>query len=65
MEVGLGHLGYTPDVFWSLSVIEFRCAHDGWVEKTTGKHPRGGPGRMTRERLDDLMAQFPDDAPAG
>lgn len=65
MEIGLGHLGHTPDVFWAMSVVEFRRAHDGFLEKHTGKHPRGGPGRLSRAKFDALMAQFPDEAPAG
>jgi hypothetical protein len=32
LEVGLGQLGLTPDVFWQMTPYEFLCAQKGYFE---------------------------------
>lgn len=33
MQLALGHLGWTPEVFWSASLDEFQCALEGYEER--------------------------------
>jgi len=51
MRIGLTHLRLLPDQFWSLTPVELMLM--------AGIEPGGTP-TMTRARLDDLCAQFPD-----
>lgn len=62
MEIGLGHLRYPPDVFWRMTTREYEAACEGLLESYGGKNTkaRGGQG-MSSTRLNELMAQFPDE----
>lgn len=33
MEIGLGHLGLTPEVFWDMTPFEFSCALKGYEQR--------------------------------
>ena len=50
MRAGLGRLGLTPDAFWQLSPVELRMM--------LGAEPQSAP--LTRTRLEELAAAFPD-----
>ncbi|MGB8815142.1 MAG: rcc01693 family protein [Paracoccaceae bacterium] len=50
MRAGLQGLGLTPDVFWKLSPVELRIMLGA----------DGGAPPLTRARLDELAAAFPD-----
>ncbi len=50
MRVGLGRLGLTPEQFWRLSPVELRIM--------LGAEPQAAP--LTRSRLEELAAAFPD-----
>lgn len=55
MAIGLGVLGLTPAVFWSLTPKELNAA-------LSGKFGTGGNLQaLTRRDLTELMRQFPDD----
>ena len=56
MRVGLGVLRLSPDSFWSMTPIELCYALQG-----AGILPVGDGG-ITRERLEALMAAYPDHA---
>lgn len=56
MRLGLGVLRLDPDVFWSMTPVEFRYALEG-----AGVIPEGGG--MARSALETLMASFPDQTP--
>lgn len=59
MRLGLGGLRLAPDVFWAMTPAELRLALEG-----AGLVPVRGTGPMRSERLAELMAAFPDAAPA-
>lgn len=50
MRAGLHGLGLRPDQFWALTPIELMLM--------LGRD--GGQAGLTRDRLDSLLAQFPD-----
>lgn len=50
MRAGMGHLGLTPAVFWRLSPVELRIM--------LGAEAMAPP--LTRARLDELAAAYPD-----
>lgn len=50
MRAGLGRLGLTPEQFWRLSPVELRMM--------LGAEPQAAP--LTRARLEELAAAFPD-----
>jgi uncharacterized phage protein (TIGR02216 family) len=50
MRAGLGRLGLTPDQFWRLSPVELRMM--------LGAETHSAP--LTRSRLEELAAAFPD-----
>jgi uncharacterized phage protein (TIGR02216 family) len=54
MRVGLHGLGLTPAEFWHLSPVELRIM--------LGAEPQASA--LTRTRLDELAAAFPDARPA-
>jgi len=62
MKIGLGHLRYSPDVFWRLSLPEFFAATDGYLEsKGVRKGGSGGAqGAPTRAEADELFAKLDD-----
>jgi uncharacterized phage protein (TIGR02216 family) len=51
MRIGLTHLRLLPDQFWQLTPVELMLM--------AGLEPGTTP-TMTRARLDDLCAQYPD-----
>lgn len=57
MKIGLGHLRYSPDVFWKLTLPEFLAAVDGLME-SRGVRPAGGriADAPTREEVAALLA---------
>lgn len=50
MRAGMGHLGLTPMAFWRLSPVELRIM--------LGAEAMAPP--LTRARLDELAAAYPD-----
>lgn len=60
MEIGLGHLGWTPGTFWSATFPEFRAAVDGYIVAVGGKGSGGsrttggGARAMTARQRRDL-----------
>lgn len=54
MRAGMRGLGLRPDQFWSLTPAELALMLG--VDS-------GGPAAMTRDRLADLAARFPDAGP--
>ena len=57
MELGLGHLGMTPDAFWALTMPEFRAKLDGFKEFHGIKPPEKPPSVAA---IHDMMDYFPD-----
>ena len=55
MRLGFGALRLPPEVFWSMSPAEFRCALEG-----AGLLNVGIRIPMDRSRLEALMTSFPD-----
>lgn len=53
----MGILGWTPDEFWAATPEELTEAYEGRAEINGWKAKTPG---MTRKRLDELMAQYPD-----
>ena len=60
MEVGLGHMGFSPAVFWAMSLTEWRAAYRGYRHKVTGESA-DAPGAMTRADLDALIERCAND----
>ena len=61
MEIGLGHLRYTPDALWRLTMREYEAACEGLLESYGGKDTKARGGRgMSSSRLDELMKMYPD-----
>ena len=53
----LGHMGLRPADAWAMTMIEYDATWRGYAEK----HGIGrGPKPMTRSRLDELKALYPD-----
>ena len=52
LKLGLGDLGLSPDVFWSLTPVELMLL--------SGRSSHGAPV-LDRKALDALMAEFPDE----
>lgn len=56
MEIGLGIIGWTPQVFWKATHHELNRALDGWQEANGVQQEE----HMTREKLEEMMERFPD-----
>lgn len=57
MEFGLGFLRWTEPEFWDVSLRAWDCAVRGFLKsKGIGPRDRG----MSRKRLEELKAQYPD-----
>jgi uncharacterized phage protein (TIGR02216 family) len=56
-EVGMGIVGWTPDVFWASTPEELEDAFSGLSEKSGWKKRVKG---MSRKRLNELMKEYPD-----
>ena len=52
LKLGLGDLGLSPDVFWSLTPVELMLL--------SGRSSHGAPV-LDRKALDALMAEFPEE----
>lgn len=50
MRAGLLGLGLSPDAFWRLTPVELKIMLGG----------QAGPAALTRARLDELAAAYPD-----
>jgi hypothetical protein len=60
IEIGLGHLGFAPAVFWTLSFIEWNAAVTGYREKVTGSREDGPGESMSRADFERLAEAYPD-----
>lgn len=58
MRLGLGALRLPPEVFWSMSPVEFRLALEG-----AGLLAQHDPSPMDHRTLEALMAAHPDHPP--
>lgn len=56
MELAIGKMGMSPDVFWNLSFQEFYAGVDGFIEFHSG----GKPPPLRKDELEDLMERYPD-----
>ena len=56
MKIAFGHMHYSSDAFWSLSLREWQAAFKGYVQKTQGD--REAP--LDRTSLQSLMERYPD-----
>jgi uncharacterized phage protein (TIGR02216 family) len=54
MAIGLGVIGFAPEVFWRLTPKEFEAALRGRFG------PEAGVAPLTHADLDMLMQRFPD-----
>lgn len=59
MKVAFGHIHYTPDVFWGMSLREWQAALKGYIQKEYGEPDVP----MTSSRLRQMMKEHPDDRP--
>lgn len=55
MALACGVLRWTPAMFWPSTPHEFHAALEGYAESKGGKKDA-----MTKERLDELMLEYPD-----
>lgn len=58
MEAGLGVLGYTPDVFWNLSLPEWIAAQRGYVRKCGGDADEAGFEPVLMDELQRLIETY-------
>ena len=56
MQIGLGKMGLSPDIFWGMSFQEFYAAVEGFAEFHSG----GKPPPLSKGELDNLMELYPD-----
>lgn len=56
MKFALGRLRLPPDAFWRMTMLELNAAMLGYGEHYGGS----SPAPMGRERLAELMQQYPD-----
>ena len=61
MRFGLGYLGLAPAVFWGMTTSEFLAAQEGYLESKGVKLDEMIDASTARQRLDELMARYPDD----
>lgn len=59
MELGLGHLGIAPSVFWSYSLVEWYAAIDGYMTKIGANN--GDGDSITSDEYEKLKEEHPDD----
>lgn len=65
MKLALGHKNLTPDAFWAMTIGEFRCLYEGYVESQGGGANKPGADEfLTRKELAALMEKYPDAARA-
>ncbi|MEM1104058.1 MAG: phage tail assembly chaperone [Pseudomonadota bacterium] len=63
MEIAFGMLNLTPDVFWTMSVAEWRCACSG-LKRRLGAEGFDVEAPLVRADLKTLMEQYPDERAA-
>jgi hypothetical protein len=56
-----GVLGWPPDAFWSASLRDVINAIRAWNRANSPKGKSAPPQPMRRDRLDELMAIYPDE----
>ena len=56
MKLAFGHMHYTPNAFWSMSLREWQAAVKGYIDKEYG--PQDTP--MTKDGLEKMMREYPD-----
>ena len=56
MEIGLGAMGLSPEVFWNMSLNEFYSALEGFKNFHSGSADEP----MSRDELEELMERYPD-----
>lgn len=56
MKVAFGHMYYSSNDFWSLSLREWQACLKGYIER----HRGDSVDPMTRDELYDLMERYPD-----
>ncbi len=59
MQIGLGIIGWNPDVFWKSTPFELYAAIEGW-EEAQGNKKEDDDDAMTKEKMRELMRKFPD-----
>jgi hypothetical protein len=57
MKIAFGHIHYTPQVFWGMSLREWQAALKGYIQKEYGDFQTP----MTSSRLRELAKEYPDD----
>ena len=57
MAFAFGPLRLPPDVFWTMTLKEFRALAGPWL--------RAVPQRLDRAAMAELMARFPDNSKSG
>ena len=58
MQIGLGMCGLSSASFWALSLAEWQCLLDGFLE-FNGQAP-GAANAMNRAELREMMEMYPD-----
>lgn len=59
MKIAFGHMHYTPEVFWTMSLREWQAAVKGYIQKEYGDPEVP----MTSSRLNQMIREYPDDRP--
>lgn len=57
MKIAFGHMHYTPDVFWAMSLREWQACFKGYFHKNQGEQDTP----MTSDELHEMMERYPDD----
>lgn len=58
MQIGLGVLGWPPDVFWKSTYRELARACQGVAIKNGGGETTDNPKPMTRARMEELKEKY-------
>ena len=57
LPLGLGVMGLSPDLFWRLSLVEWRAAVEGHALRVSGG---GRAAPLRRDEFGALLARYPD-----
>lgn len=57
MRIGLGHLRLSPAAFWGMTLTEFFCAVDGYLESKGVRKGGNAWDAPTPEEVEALFAQ--------
>lgn len=60
MKVSLGVLGFSPEVFWKMTMNEFLLACEGRIEANGGGDNKALTDPLSMQELEELMIRFPD-----